>query len=192
MLTAAQNGPLQPVQMMAASEANLRSRDLDGNTPLILALMHGPRTIAEYLVGLTNVDIYNANLVGEQSVYLAVRMGYDSVLRSLLSRGATIHELVAGGKPVLHTAVKLGLETIVNMQLEHGADIETPHAEGVTSLISAIEARNEKMVRPLLEHGADPASTDPQGTAPLTVACQLGLSTIVGLLLEKGLRLIGR
>lgn len=91
LLTAAQCGPVETVQMLVDRGVNLGCQDHAGNTPLLLAIMNGQRLVAEYLVGLDGVDIHSGNVIGDLPWSRAAQMGYEVVLQSLRSRGVIIH-----------------------------------------------------------------------------------------------------
>lgn len=90
LLTAAQYGPVETVQMLVGRGVNLGCQDHAGNTPLLVAILNEQRLSAEYLVGLDGVDIHSGNLDGDLPWHCAARMGYEIVLQSLRSRGIRI------------------------------------------------------------------------------------------------------
>ncbi|EXJ68613.1 uncharacterized protein A1O5_08407 [Cladophialophora psammophila CBS 110553] len=138
---------------------DLDIRDVDGKTPLILAVEYGHPEIVEYLL------LHKANPQEEDHprhpgltrspVIWAVEKGRSEILRSLLRHGANAN----GKKPdtwgvPMDLAVGKWDKDAVGILLEHGADPNIAlHSE--TLLERAINENDVHIARLLLHHGAD-------------------------------------
>jgi ankyrin repeat protein len=114
--------------------------------------------------GLWNgiVRILSGRQRGENSLSLLAlsinaRSHRNEVVRLLLARGASPHEVSPGFSLVTQAAIFGDLET-VRLLVEHGADVNRRGLRDMTPLQVAIWKHDREMFRYLLRHGAtDPA-----------------------------------
>jgi ankyrin repeat protein len=76
------------VQRLLAQGAPPDTADSDSNTPLHFAALRGHQSIVEVLLQTRAVKIDSINILGESSLFNAVRNGYAAIVRLLLEAGA--------------------------------------------------------------------------------------------------------
>jgi hypothetical protein len=104
--------------------------------------------------------------------------GLETVVTTLLERGAAIEATDEHGQTALHKAAKGGDEEIIQILLDNGADIEAKDEIQQTALLLASHFGNKGAVRTLLGRGADIEARDRGGaTAHLLYSGQLYLHT---------------
>jgi ankyrin repeat protein len=116
----------------------------------------------------------------------AAEAGHESIVRSLLDRGADVEGSGTGLTPLVKAA-KAGHESVVRLLLDRGADVEASNSF-LTPLFEAIEAGHESVVRLLLDQGAAIAIDhfdEFYNSTPLIKAAKKGHEPIVRLLLDR-------
>jgi len=196
-------------------EASLESRNFEGNTPLLLSVIHNHTKLTELLLKKgASSQVKNAE---QQS----------PVLIALLNQNESMLSLLVGAKkaalPSLHLALELNDNGILKVLLRHSADaIETLDEQEKTPFYSAVEKGNVEAARLLLAKGANPSVTwgtaqlnalhvasergdiemleyllqthaltlidaqNANGDTPLHLAVQTGQANVISLLLEAG------
>jgi len=88
---AAQQGDLAQVTALLEGNRQLvSSKDIDGNTPLHLAVMGGHKEV-EALLLAREAGVNAKNNTGDTPLHLAARMGYKDIAVFLLNRGADVN-----------------------------------------------------------------------------------------------------
>ncbi len=180
----------------------IATRDDEGRSPLMVALYHGNRRVAEELRRrMVELDQFEASasgdverlaaLVTDQStanawssdgftaLHLASFFGQPEAVRLLIRRGAdtelpaTNSEFARGARP-LHSAVAAGSSTTAALLLEAGADPDAVQHGGFTPILEAAQAGNADIVELLLRHGADPTARLDDGTSASELALRAG------------------
>jgi ankyrin repeat protein len=141
-------------------KASLESRNIDGNTPLLLSVGNNNIILAELLLRKgANPQVKNAE---QQS----------PVLIALLNQNKSILGLLVGAKKAalssLHLALELNDNEIIKVLLRHSSDaIEAQDEQGRTPFYSAVERGNLEAARLLLAQGANTSVS--WGTAQLNI-----------------------
>ncbi|XP_050786791.1 B-cell lymphoma 3 protein [Gopherus flavomarginatus] len=183
--------PLQT--QMAADIATATKQDEDGDTALHIAVAQGNLPIAQRLVSLflqgqRDLDIYN-NL-RQTPLHLAVITTQPSLVKLLLSHGASPMALDRHGQTSVHLACEHGSPRCLRELLEWGSsrpDLEARNYEGLTPLHISVATSNRDMVLLLLEHGADIDAVDiKSGRSPLLHAVENNSLDMVELLIQNG------
>lgn len=124
---------------------------------------------------------------GMTPLLLAARIGEDSLVKSLLARGADPAHTDSEGWTALHWAVHENQEAAARVLLDHAAAlVNTPDAAGATPLMHAAEAGSEALARLLLERGADKNAVNRDGLSALTLAATGGHAGVLQVLLDAG------
>ena len=184
---ASEGGQVTAPQVLHGQGADINAINDDGDTPLTVALKHGPM---KTLIEATNLLLsHGANLnltrEGQSPIYAALSRGRHDAVRLLQGHGADPNTRDDGGKTLLHAASEAGDLKVAQGLLELGADINSRDNQGRTPL-HVIQLGSEDVGLLLLEHGADPNVQDDHGETPLHVASREGNLKFARLLLEFG------
>ena len=101
--------------------AHLNSKNLDGDTPLIIATREGQVDNIEALLG-QNVDVNIANNKGDTPLINAAEKGQRRIVEQLLVRGASVDVSNEKGDTPLIVAAGGGHKEVVEKLLENRAD----------------------------------------------------------------------
>jgi uncharacterized protein len=148
-------------------------------TPLLLALYHGKRDVAQLLV----------ERGAPVSFPEACALGDESRVRELLAGDPTlVRSRSADGFPSLGLAIFFGHGALARWLIEKGADVNEPadNAQRVAPLHAAAAVRDHETMRVLLERGADPNVKQQMELTPLHGAASRGDIEMAKLLLENG------
>jgi ankyrin repeat protein len=103
--------------------ADIESRDPDGLTPLVHAIIAGNAGIAEVLIQRgASIDAWNAN--GETALMTAVWWRETDIVHLLMKAGADVNSKMASGENALEWAVFRGCDDIAKKLMEAGAKKE--------------------------------------------------------------------
>jgi ankyrin repeat protein len=130
------------VEWLCSKSVKINTVDLDGQTPLLIAISQTGGT-----------EDYNRNSL--------------ETIRILLRYGAEVNYRDKEKQTLLIIAVRTRREDLVNVFLEHGADINAKDKYGKTSLHWAVSLKNKEMVELLVTRGADVNARDLRGRTPL-------------------------
>uniref|UniRef100_A0A8C6Y1Q3 B-cell lymphoma 3 protein n=1 Tax=Naja naja TaxID=35670 RepID=A0A8C6Y1Q3_NAJNA len=161
--------------------------------PLHIAVAQGNLLAAQHLVILFNhgqqdLDIFN-NL-RQTPLHLAVIIAQPSLVKLLLSHGASPMVLDRHGQSALHLACEHSSLRCLQELLKGNLvtlDLEARNFEGFTPLHLAVASLSRDMVLALLDHGADVDAVDMKsGRSPLLHAVENNNLDMVELLLQHG------
>uniref|UniRef100_A0A8C5SM59 B-cell lymphoma 3 protein n=1 Tax=Laticauda laticaudata TaxID=8630 RepID=A0A8C5SM59_LATLA len=178
---------------LALDIATATQQDEDGDTPLHIAVAQGNLLAAQHLVilfhhGQRDLDIFN-NL-RQTPLHLAVIIAQPSLVKLLLSHGASPMVLDRHGQSALHLACEHSSLRCLQELLEGSPatlDLEARNFEGFTPLHLAVASLNRDIVLALLDHGADVDAVDiKSGRSPLLHAVENNNLDMVELLLQHG------
>lgn len=171
----------------ASPQGSPQWRTLKGETPLFLAVVHGQRDNATFL--LQNGSDPNCKNDDEDSALIAAVKNdqYDLALL-LLRYNAKVDQKGSIQRTALHEASVLGLDNFVYLLLQSGADPNAIDACEHTPLGLAAQAGHFNVVEVLLQKGASVWSkpNSPTSASVLFDAAASGNPDIISLLLEYG------
>jgi ankyrin repeat protein len=164
------------------------SEDVDGRSPLMIAVWHGFDEVVRLLLERDDVD---PNLRDSQGTPLwrAVLFGRMAVAKLLLERdGVDVDPINERGETLLWLSAQRGNNAILQLILQRvGVDPNQPNDGGITPLMAAARLGHEAVVRLLLADVR--VRTDilggPSGWSALTFAAHNGHEASVQLLLER-------
>ncbi|XP_060549821.1 B-cell lymphoma 3 protein [Pantherophis guttatus] len=178
---------------LALNIATATQQDEDGDTPLHIAVAQGNLLAAQHLAilfhhGQRDLDIFN-NL-RQTPLHLAVIVAQPSLVKLLLSHGASPMVLDRHGQTALHLACEHSSLRCLQELLEGcpaTLDLEARNFEGFTPLHLAVASCSRDIVLALLDHGADVDAVDiKSGRSPLLHAVENNNLDMVELLLQHG------
>lgn len=213
LLDAVRRGDLARVRELVAAAPDLvDARDGRGPSAVLLAVYHGHRDIAAWLVEQgAELSINDAAAVGKLSrvaaildespelarvhapdgfsaLGIAAFFGHPEVLDLLLSAGADPNAASRNAMQVtpLHSAVACrdegGAERMTGALLAAGAQVNVAQQGGWTPLHQAAAHGRVAIVEMLLERGADPAARSDDGRTPAEMAAEKGFDELAEML----------
>ena len=139
------NDLLGIARLLLEAGANPNIQNENGNTPLLLALIHKKNDIAKLLINSgVNVNVGNNN--GARPLNLAILKGNIDLARLLIQKGADLNAKSNGGYTPLHIAVHEGNIEMVKLLVDEGAKLTEKDNQGRTPIGQAaleIEAGHE-------------------------------------------------
>lgn len=144
------------------------------------------RFLTWFRVFWTTVDTMHQCPEDFPDLVLASYFGLETVVCSLLEKGAALQSKDSNGRTALHRASANGHVGLARFLLEKGADVSQVDEDKATPLHLASRSGQESAARLLLENGADICATDKFGRTALHLAVQQGHEAVVLMLLERG------
>jgi ankyrin repeat protein len=187
------SGDVSKLRAALEHGALANARDAQGNTPLILAAIHGNLESLRLLLD-RGADVNATNKAGATAL---MRAASDYAKAAyLLGRGADVHVRSSFGNTALLLAARpADSHRTVKLLIDRGADAKVTNIFGATALMAAAAGGDEETVRLLLKHGADPnaqsAASEPGfvfggGRSPLMWAAFRGNEAVIQQLLAAG------
>jgi uncharacterized protein len=158
--------------------ALLRSSENDV-TPILLAIYHGKRDIAQLLV----------DRGASVSFPEACALGDAARAKSMLARDPSLlHSRTADGYPAIGLPIFFGHPELARWLIEQGADVNAAadNAQRVAPVHAAAAVRDVDTMRMLLERGADPNAKQQMDYTALHGAASRGDIEMAKLLLAHG------
>ena len=156
LVVASQNGDLQAVRDLIATEASVNEPGPDGSTALLWAAYHSDLDMARALIS-AGADVDTPNAYGIAPLLQASRTGDAAMVGALLEGGASLESLHPDGETALMAASRSGNLDAVALLLDAGADVNSADTfEEQTALMWAAAEGHTDVVGALLRQGADP------------------------------------
>ncbi|CAG9990453.1 unnamed protein product [Clonostachys byssicola] len=165
----------------------VNAKDVDGNTPLLIAISHSYDEIARQLTK-KGADIEARDKHQKTPLAIAASWrGSDGqwidIVQLLLEKGAGIEARDKNQRTPLALASNWGYTDIIRLLLENGADIEARDEDQRTPLATATFWGHSDVVQLFLEKGADSKARNKYNETPLQIAT--GHRDITRLLLKN-------
>ncbi|XP_030590264.1 dynein heavy chain 12, axonemal [Archocentrus centrarchus] len=179
-----QNKKTLEIIFSASPPGAAQCRTLKGETPLFLAVVHGLRENATFLLqNGSNPDLQNDE---QDSPLVAAILNDQYDLATLLLRySAKIDQTGPLNRTALHECAFLGLENFVHLLLESGANPNACDIKKKTPLALAAQNGHLNVVEVLLQKGAHVWCESESGTILFDAAAS-GNPDVISLLLEHG------
>jgi ankyrin repeat protein len=171
--------------------------DLDGNTPLHLAVLAGRSGVINLLLSRgARISRRNHGREGLSPLELAVMTNQTAIAQNLIERGAPVS---SGGKMMgttpLHWAIPWNNLELAERLIAAGADVNAGDRDGLTPLHWCVQPplswvqkgavrTSRKMAEFLLSRGASARLRDSRGRTPREYAVEIGAWDIVPILPE--------
>ncbi|XP_054722587.1 poly [ADP-ribose] polymerase tankyrase-2-like [Uloborus diversus] len=176
------SGDTEGIRALLDRGLDTRARDMDGETPLHMALSCGKEAAAELLVDadcITDVaDNYRST-----PLHRAAESGFVNVVRMLLAGGADASAKDKEGWTPLHRAVCSEKEAAAEVLLEAAPGCDEPDRLGCTPLHSAAIIGLARIAGALVSRGARLQAEDGCGRCPLYWALWYGQDDVARMLL---------
>ena len=175
LLAAAGKGDTEKVKTLLSEGADVKTKDSDGKTALMIASEKGHSE---------TVKVLDEKIV--LSLLAAATEGKGEEVKELLEAGADVNAKDIWGNTALMGATKEGHEDIVQLLLDRGADVNSIAGENETALWIAAAYGHPQIARILLGHGAEVNARTRGGSTALAVAQENDFTEIVALLRDAG------
>jgi uncharacterized protein len=182
-----ENPPL--IRTLIDAGADIDHRDVNGETPLMLAISYGYEETVRLLLD-RGAD---PNVVAEGSspgtpLMVAVHFGHRRIVTLLLARGASVNLRDGTTYTPLMCAAEHGDADIAQALLLKGARVDARDDTGSTALIRAAQSGNTNIATFLLAEGAEVNAKDKSGDSALGWAVESGHLGIARLLQQAEAR----
>ncbi len=191
LFKAIKNGNVGLVNALISNGAEIEQKDVDGKTPLQVAIEIGNSEIIKLLISADE----NSRGMLEIS-----RSGLISLIKNFIKKGVSVKKDPALKESPLHVAARAirsplleGYDVEESTRIEmakifisNGASVSSLDEHGKTPLHLAVETRFPDMMKLLLDHGADINKPNKWGSTPLHIAAVYCTNDIIELLLKNG------
>ena len=181
--TKAGNRAMVELLLSRGANVNANQQDMEKNTPLHIAAMHGYQAVIEVLLA-NKADVNAQTRSGYTPLLLAAQRNNPKILSLLLEHKADVNARSNEGETPLTIAATAGQLENVKLLLAAGANPNVENNQGRTPLSYAAENGSAEMVKMLLA-----AKADPNGgklDAPLLCSIHKEDVTSAELLLQAG------
>jgi ankyrin repeat protein len=126
-----------------------------GNTPLILAVLHGQYELARFLVFERSASLAPTNSFAMNALQIALQNGQTDIVRMFLEHPSAVsidvvNAVSPGGSNSVATCVKLHLFEFLRPLLERGGNPALPDAQSVTPVLYCLRHRRVEEAKILL------------------------------------------
>jgi ankyrin repeat protein len=159
-----------------------------GESLLLAATAKGHTQIAAQLLaaGAAEGDSIGDDDTQRTVLHLAAASGQQSLVESLVLKGAPLDAQDKQGATALHAALAAGHSEVAAFLVANGADCNLVDASKQGALHVAAAKGNAQLVAALLAADADPLQWDSSDSTPLHLAAAAGHGAVVALLLTEG------
>jgi ankyrin repeat protein len=167
---AAEHNDLSTAQKALAEGADVNVSNLQGVTPLLLAV----KNLNTNMVNLLLKSSADPNKVSADSspVHEAVKRKSAQILEILLNAKGNINLQADFGKTPLHMAIQGNTKDIIDVLLKRNADYKAKTQSGVTCLHFACAEGDKDMVQKFLNMGLNINEQNGNGKSPLHIAAE--------------------
>lgn len=201
LLSAIKEGNAAEVRRLIDAEPELlNSPDVNGASPLLIAIYHQKHDIARMIAdAVPLIDIFESAALGRverikellredsslacryspdgfPAVGLAAFFGHLDAVKALIAAGADIHAAAKNPLKVqaIHAAVASKNLEIVRAVLDAGADPNAAQQQGFRPIHEAGSSGSRELAELLMKHGADPALKNDEGKTAISLAREKG------------------
>ncbi|XP_061189952.1 uncharacterized protein LOC133197762 [Saccostrea echinata] len=140
-------------------------------TPLTAAVISSNKSVIEALVEEGgDVNRQDNTFEGDTPLTTACRLGYNTVVETLLCCKADVNQASAFGRSPLFWASRMSRCELVELLLQRNADVNLSDDEGRCPIHEATERGFLDIVKLLVENNADTTSVDKNGKIAVTAA----------------------
>lgn len=145
---------------------------VDDSTVLHVTSHLGYYDLFSYFLWNDQPGIDQTNKRGRTALHVACEREMRKIVKSLISKGATIDVIDFENRTALHLACENGNNKIVELLLSHKAEINIPDCNGLTPLHIACSEGHVAVVKLLIQKHSNVEYKDNLGRTPLIIACE--------------------
>jgi len=180
----AEENNLAEVQAAVTAGADVNTSNLQGVTPLLLAVKNGNQNMVQFLLK-SNADV---NMISSDSspIHEAIRQHSAPILEILLSnKAANVNLPSDGGKTPVHFAILEKQTELLDLLLRKGADAKCKSITGSGCLHFAVVEGDRAMIERFVPISGGINEQNNNGKTPLHVAAEKGNIDAVKVLLNN-------
>ncbi|MCQ2610452.1 MAG: ankyrin repeat domain-containing protein [Treponema sp.] len=174
----------EKIEYIVNLDANVNSRNRDGNSALYYAVLKNDQKVGELLLS-KNANIFASNTQDVSPLRLAFSTNLDAL--EWLINSSTIKATDGSGNTALHYACDWNLESAVTYLIQKGAEIDASNSNGQTPLFNAAKSDNVPVMDILVKGGANLKHRDSLGSTALHTAVRWNALIATNRLIELGL-----
>jgi len=164
--------------------ANVNTRNRDGDTPLHIAARMNRRDAGAYIL-TRGADVFSANSAGDSPLRLALT--HRSGVLQWMFTPQTIEARDGMGNNMLHYVALWRMDRHIPFMIQQGISTEFANATGETPLFWAVHHDGASTVRALLTAGANLHARDSLGNSALHSAVRWNAVNATNTLLNEGI-----
>lgn len=181
VLTSAERGDTDTLDLLLAAGASPNAHDAKGWNALMLATLRGQTSAARTLLA-NGANVNEKNEAGGTALMMAATQGDQDLIQELLANGAVVNIKNRQDWTPLMYAAWNGHGSAVRLLIDKKADVNAKNQEGWTPLMCAVSKGHSAIVQTLLSRGANARLQNRNGETALQLATRLGYTDIVTLL----------
>ncbi|OII74816.1 ankyrin repeat-containing protein [Cryptosporidium ubiquitum] len=158
------------MQFLSSKGLDFVKSQMNGFTPLILAIIHKNFSGVKVLLNLAERQKYTLHLKKTEMIQSSIKDKNDKNTSFQIRKIEVINEVDSMGRTALFHAVLMEDDRMVESLLMAGAEPNIADFSGVTPLLLASKKNLVVIVKQLLRRGADQTILDPRYRDPLSVA----------------------
>jgi ankyrin repeat protein len=166
---AVREGDEMGVRMLLFEGVDVRKRNANQWTPLMVASFAGNREVAALLIE-AGAEVNAQDPRGYAPLHWAAFKNYYEVVQLLLRKGAFVNVQSNSGLTPLLQAAARGAVQSMKLLVRYGADVNQADHEGWTPLHKAIANDQLKAVEVLIDEGANWQAAHRSGVTPVVLA----------------------
>lgn len=174
---------VRTIALLLDRKAGVNVRNMNGDTPLHLAVQADLREIGELLIA-RGADIFASNSSGKSPFFLAAAA--PEGFKSWMLNSTTVEAKDGLGNGIVHYAASWPRDTLIPSLIRAGARVDAQNATGETPLFAAIKADSPPTIAVLLAEGATPLARDSLGNTALHAAVRWNAKKAVDALIKGG------
>lgn len=171
-------------ELLCVNHANIEARNEDGETPLMIAISRGRKSMVEFYFE-KGAKIDTVNIRGESLLHYAVAYDRKEIVTTLLNKGADLKCKSYGGYTPLYKACYLGKASMVDYLIKAGAGLNEYDDKQRTYLFAAVNGGSIQIIKYLLSKGMLINAKDNEGNNLLHQAVKANDLQCVNYLLEQ-------
>ena len=186
------NPDLNKIKSYIAAGANLKAKDYDNNTKvLMVAAYYGHTEIVKLLIA-AGVNVNAKDNYGETALMTVVKNGCTEMVKLLIAAGADVNDKnncnwsLLYGCAALMMAAREGHTETAKLLIDAGADVDAKSNDGCTALTKVLRNGHTEIAKLLIADGADINARDNYGCTALIYAAINGYTEIANLLITAG------
>ncbi len=191
ILAAIDKGEWKTAEYLLTQKPDLNLEDLNGNSPLYLAVSRGDSAVAtvkRLLEEGAQVELgpRTGKNAGATPLHISCAAGANLCLEVLLTAGASVAKTLPDGSTPLHSTAIGGDEHTVELLGTAGTSFVALNNAKRTPLHNCGITGNTKVATALLQKGADVDALDDEGATPLLRAAMGSNADMARLLIQNG------